>query len=505
MDLGLQFSGMNPAGMNSAGTNPAGMDTAGMNAPIAGMPVAGRVTAAVPGTPASDNVMLRPLADRMRPKRLDDVIGQDQVLAPGAPLRLMASPTTSQSVVVPGAALLYGPPGTGKTTIAHLIAEESHRRFIELSAVNARVEELRSSLSAAERLKRRGEETVLFIDEIHRYSREEQDILLPAVEKRLVTFVAATTEAPSSTLAPALLSRCIIVHLHQLGVDGLNRIVDRAVASPDGLGGSVTLDPEARKLLVLSSGGDARHALTTLEAAASRAASQATPGQVAVVTSDDVRSVIDNIPSYSVDDHYDMASALVKSMRGSNPDAAVYWATRMLDAGEDPMFIARRVVVSAAQDVGLAQPQVLQTAVAAAQAVEMVGMPDARVPLMEAIIQIAVSPKSDAVLNAANAAQKDIKDGKLGIVPLHLRNPTDADHRAAGNGMGYINPLEHGGFVAQQYMPMGIEDTEYYQPRNSGVEAKIGPWLAQYRAAMRNASGPADEGETGTSEADAVN
>lgn len=233
MDLGLQFSGMNPAGMNSAGVNPAGMDTTGMNAPIAG-----RVTAAVPGTPASDNVMLRPLADRMRPKRLDDVIGQDQVLAPGAPLRLMASPTTSQSVVVPGAALLYGPPGTGKTTIAHLIAEESHRRFIELSAVNARVEELRNSLSAAERLKRRGEETVLFIDEIHRYSREEQDILLPAVEKRLVTFVAATTEAPSSTLAPALLSRCIIVHLHQLGVDGLNRIVDRAVASPDGLGGS---------------------------------------------------------------------------------------------------------------------------------------------------------------------------------------------------------------------------------------------------------------------------
>ena len=444
---------------------------------------------------SEQNVILKPLADRMRPKNLDDVIGQDEVLEPSSPLRIMAQMPGASQVVVPGAALLYGPPGTGKTTIAHLVASQSHRRMIELTAVDSQVDELRSALSAAERLKRRGEETVLFIDEIHRYSREEQDMLLPAVEKRLVTFIAATTEAPSSTLAPALLSRCIIVHLHQLGINGLEQIIDRAVASPDGLDGRISLEPDARKLIILSSGGDARHALTTLEAAASRASHRAQDeGTDALLTSDDVRTVVDNLPSCSVEDHYDMASALVKSMRGSDVDASIYWATRMLEAGEDPQFIARRVIVCAAEDVGMAQPQALQTAVSAAQAAALVGMPDARVPLLEAVIAVAIAPKSDAVLQAALAAKADIAGGKLGIVPMHLRSTKGFgdSSTSASTDTGYRNPHDFGGFVRQQYLPYGIEDAQYYHPKHSGMETKIAPWLEQYREASQSGQTTAD-------------
>lgn len=442
---------------------------------------------------------LEPLAERMRPHRLEDVMGQEEVTAPGSPLRLMAQQTTSSTIAIPGAALLYGPPGTGKTTLAQLVAQDSGRHLMKLSAVNLHTDDLVATLATISRLRRRHEECILFIDEIHRLPRDQQDILLPVIEKRMMDFIAATTEPPSSCLAPALLSRCVVVHLHKLSVDNLEEILDRACVDQRGLKGAVRLDPEARKLIIVSSGGDARRALTTLEAAASRAIATVSDGQVSILTPDDVRAVVTDIASYSLEDQNNMASAFIKSMRGSDPDATVYWATRMLDAGEDPRFLARRVVITAARDVGMADPAALRTAMSAWEAVERLGMPDARTPLLEAAVYVAVAPKSDSMLQAAKAASDDIRtNGLRGEVPMYLRTPMDEEQKKDGEGDGYLNPHDYGGFVQQNYMPEGVGRRVYYRPKDSGMEHQLIAWVDSLRkfndgaAAAGNADGSAD-------------
>lgn len=425
---------------------------------------------------------LEPLAERMRPRRLEDVMGQEEVTAPGSPLRLMAQRTTSSTIAIPGAALLYGPPGTGKTTLSQLVAQDSGRHLMKLSAVNLHTDDLVATLATISRLRRRHEECILFIDEVHRMPRDQQDILLPVIEKRMMDFIAATTEPPSSCLAPALLSRCVIVHLHKLSFENLEEILDRACVDERGLKGAVRLDPEARKLIIVSSGGDARRALTTLEAAASRAIATVSDGQVSILKPDDVRAVVSDMASYSLEDQNNMASAFIKSMRGSDPDATIYWATRMLDAGEDPRFLARRVVITAAKDVGMADPAALRTAMSAWEAVERLGMPDARTPLFEAAVYVAVAPKSDSMFEAAKAASDDIRiNGMRGDVPMYLRTPMDDEQQKEGEGAGYLNPHDFGGFVQQSYMPEGVGRRVYYKPKDSGTEHQLIAWVDSLR------------------------
>ena len=425
---------------------------------------------------------LEPLAERMRPRRLEDVMGQEEVTAPGSPLRLMAQRTTSSTIAIPGAALLYGPPGTGKTTLSQLVAQDSGRHLMKLSAVNLHTDDLVATLATISRLRRRHEECILFIDEVHRMPRDQQDILLPVIEKRMMDFIAVTTEPPSSCLAPALLSRCVIVHLHKLSFENLEEILDRACVDERGLKGAVRLDPEARKLIIVSSGGDARRALTTLEAAASRAIATVSDGQVSILNPDDVRAVVSDMASYSLEDQNNMASAFIKSMRGSDPDATIYWATRMLDAGEDPRFLARRVVITAAKDVGMADPAALRTAMSAWEAVERLGMPDARTPLFEAAVYVAVAPKSDSMFEAAKAASDDIRiNGMRGDVPMYLRTPMDDEQQKEGEGAGYLNPHDFGGFVQQSYMPEGVGRRVYYKPKDSGTEHQLIAWVDSLR------------------------
>ncbi|MDD6462189.1 MAG: replication-associated recombination protein A [Bifidobacteriaceae bacterium] len=425
---------------------------------------------------------LEPLAERMRPRRLEDVMGQEEVTAPGSPLRLMAQRTTSSTIAIPGAALLYGPPGTGKTTLSQLVAQDSGRHLMKLSAVNLHTDDLIATLATISRLRRRHEECILFVDEVHRMPRDQQDILLPVIEKRMMDFIAATTEPPSSCLAPALLSRCVIVHLHKLSYENLEEILDRACVDERGLKGAVRLDPEARKLIIVSSGGDARRALTTLEAAASRAIATVSDGHVSILKPDDVRAVVSDMASYSLEDQNNMASAFIKSMRGSDPDATVYWATRMLDAGEDPRFLARRVVITAAKDVGMADPAALRTAVSAWEAVERLGMPDARTSLLEAAVYVAVAPKSDSIFEAAKAASDDIRiNGMRGDVPMYLRTPMDDEQQKEGEGNGYLNPHDYGGFVQQSYMPEGVGRRVYYKPKDAGMEHQLIGWVDSLR------------------------
>jgi putative ATPase len=394
----------------------------------------------------------------------------------------MSQRTTSSTIAIPGAALLYGPPGTGKTTLSQLVAQDSGRHLMKLSAVNLHTDDLVATLATISRLRRRHEECILFIDEVHRMPRDQQDILLPVIEKRMMDFIAATTEPPSSCLAPALLSRCVIVHLHKLSFENLEEILDRACVDERGLKGAVRLDPEARKLIIVSSGGDARRALTTLEAAASRAIATVSDGQVSILKPDDVRAVVSDMASYSLEDQNNMASAFIKSMRGSDPDATIYWATRMLDAGEDPRFLARRVVITAAKDVGMADPAALRTAMSAWEAVERLGMPDARTPLLEAAVYVAVAPKSDSMFEAAKAASDDIRiNGMRGDVPMYLRTPMDDEQQKEGEGAGYLNPHDFGGFVQQSYMPEGVGRRVYYKPKDSGTEHQLIAWVDSLR------------------------
>jgi putative ATPase len=421
-----------------------------------------------------------PLAVRMRPAGLDEVLGQDHLLGPGAPLRRLVEGAA------PASLLLYGPPGTGKTTLAMLVSSAIGRRFVALSALSAGVKEVRAVIEEARRrLTHSGESTVLFIDEVHRFSRTQQDALLGAVEDRIVLLVAATTENPYFSVVSPLLSRSLVLQLRSLTDEDVRTLVRRAVADERGLNGTVTLEPEAEDHVVRLAGGDARRALTALEAAADSALAT-TDGVVDLPT---VESTVDKAAvryDRQGDQHYDVISAFIKSMRGSDVDAALHYLARMIEAGEDPRFIARRLVIFASEDIGMADPTALQTATAAAQAVQLIGLPEARINLAQATIHLAIAPKSNAVVAAIDAAQADVRAGLAGAVPPALRDSHYPGAKKLGAGKRYVYPPDvPDGVAAQQYPPDELVGRNYYEPTGRGAERAIVDRLGRLRDILR--------------------
>ncbi|WP_298591940.1 replication-associated recombination protein A [uncultured Rothia sp.] len=425
-----------------------------------------------------------PLAVRMRPRTIDEVLGQDHLLTPGAPLRVLAGENAGPAG--PSSVILYGPPGTGKTTLAHVIARAPGRKFVELSAITAGVKDVRAVMDQA-LLDRDmyGTTTVLFLDEIHRFTKAQQDALLPGVENRWVILVAATTENPSFSIISPLLSRSLLLRVHSLEQSDIERLIDRALADPRGFGGAAVIDEDARAHLAAVSGGDARRSLTSLEAAAAIAFSEAeqagekSPESAAPVriTLAHATEAVDRAAiryDRSGDQHYDVVSAFIKSMRGSDADAAVHYLARMLEGGEDPRFVARRIMILASEDIGLADPQALQVATAAAQSVALVGMPEARIILSQAVIYCALAPKSNAAYNAINRAIADVRAGASGQVPVHLRDGHYAGAKQFGHGVGYVYAHDEPGHVAaQQYLPDTLRGTVYYEPTQHGFERTL--------------------------------
>ncbi|MGJ7442074.1 replication-associated recombination protein A [Aquipuribacter sp. MA13-6] len=472
----------------------------------------------------------------MRPGRVDELVGQQHLLAPGSPLRRLVEPRSGADRIGPSSVVLWGPPGVGKTSIAHLVASVPGRRYRELSAVTAGVKDVRAVIDDARHARDGLEqsETVLFIDEIHRFSRSQQDALLPAVENRLVTLVAATTENPSFSVVSPLLSRSLVLTLRPLTDDDVDGLLARALTDPRGLGGRVELSGPAREHLVRLAGGDARRALTILEAAAGAAlartaheageapesagaesagaesagadgagadgagtdgtgtdgtdADGADADRPVVVALEDAEAAVDVAAvryDREGDQHYDVASALIKSVRGSDVDAALHYLARMLEAGEDPRFVARRLMISASEDIGMADPSALQTAVAAAQCVALIGMPEARIVLGQAVVHLATAPKSNAAYLAIDAAIADVRAGKGVGVPAHLRDAHYAGAQKLGHGQGYRYAHdEPHGVAAQQYLPDDLVAAEYYRPTDRGVEARLGERLQRLRALL---------------------
>ena len=430
-----------------------------------------------------------PLAVRMRPRTLDEVVGQTHLLGPGAPLRRLVEGDAPLSVV------LWGPPGTGKTTLAMVIAHSTARRFRTLSAVTAGVKDVRQVVDEARRsLADSGRQTVLFVDEVHRFSKTQQDALLPSVENRWVTLVAATTENPFFSIISPLLSRSLLLTLEPLADEEVRALVRRALADERGLAGRVRLDPEAEDFLVRLAGGDARRALTALEAAAVED----------VVTLPLLERAVDRAAvryDRDGDQHYDVISALIKAVRGSDVDASLHYLARMLEAGEDPRFLARRLVVSASEDIGMADPSSLQVAVAAAHALELVGLPEARINLAQAVIHLALAPKSNAVLAGVDTALADVRAGRTGTVPPHLRDSHYPGAAKLGHGSkgkdgrpGYRYPHDFPGrVVAQQYAPDPVVGREYYSPGDLGVERVAAERLAGLREVLRGDRGVVPE------------
>lgn len=463
-----------------------------------------------------------PLAVRMRPRTIDEVLGQEHLLTPGSPLRVLAGENAGPAG--PSSVILYGPPGTGKTTLAHVIARAPGRKFVELSAITAGVKDVRAVMDQA-LLDRDmyGTTTVLFLDEIHRFTKAQQDALLPGVENRWVILVAATTENPSFSIISPLLSRSLLLRVHSLEQSDIESLIDRALADPRGFDGAAVIDEDARAHLAAVSGGDARRSLTSLEAAAAIAFSEAEqasaeaagshgggsaetaetdpaendPAQpdpaegsdepaeekspkpaapVRITLAHAVEAVDRAAIRYdrSGDQHYDVVSAFIKSMRGSDADAAVHYLARMLEGGEDPRFVARRIMILASEDIGLADPQALQVATAAAQSVALVGMPEARIILSQAVIYCALAPKSNAAYNAINRAIADVRAGASGQVPVHLRDAHYAGAKQFGHGDGYIYAHDAPGHVAaQQYLPDTLRGTVYYEPTQHGFERTL--------------------------------
>jgi putative ATPase len=419
-----------------------------------------------------------PLAVRMRPRTLDEVIGQRHLTSAGTPFRKLIDNDAPMSL------LLWGPPGTGKTTMAYVVSQVTKRRFVELSAVSAGVKDVRAAVEAARRtLGMSGTQTVLFIDEVHRFSKTQQDALLPAVENRWVSFIGATTENPFFSVVSPLLSRSLLLTLQPLSDDDIREVIQRAVQDPRGLGGTVTLDEAAQEHLIRLAGGDARRALTYLEAAA---LGLAEGNHIDIKTLE--RAVDRAAVRYDRDgdQHYDVISAFIKSLRGSDVDAALHYLARMIEAGEDPRFIARRLVVHASEDVGMADPTALLTAVAAAQAVEFIGLPEARINLAQAVIHISLAPKSNAVIKAINAAGADVRNGLIGAVPSHLRDAHYPGAGKVGHGEGYLYPHDFDdGIVAQRYAPDPVADRVYYEPSGHGQEARVAERAGRIKAILR--------------------
>ena len=449
---------------------------------------------------SSDAGTTPPLAVRMRPRTLDEVRGQGEALRPGSPLRRLIE--GASGAAGPMSAILWGPPGTGKTTLAHLVAGASDRRFVELSAINAGVKDVRAVMEQATRDRDLyGRQTVLFLDEIHRFSKAQQDALLPGVENRLVVLVAATTENPSFSVIAPLLSRSMLVRLESLTHDEVASLLADAVTDERGLAGEFTLSDDARDHLLRMAGGDARRSLTALEAAAGvalDAAGSERPVPIELKHAEQAMATAAVRYDRAGDQHYDVASALIKSMRGSDVDAALHYLARMLEAGEDPRFIARRIVISASEDVGMADPTALQTATAAMHAVAQIGMPEARIILAQAVVHNAVAPKSNASYRGINEAIADVRAGKGGAVPAHLRGSSYAGAADLGHGKGYrYSHDEPGGVGPQQYLPDDLVDADYYQPTDRGWEQSLGPRWASLRATIRgDRSGVDPDGRT---------
>jgi len=441
-----------------------------------------------------------PLAVRMRPRTLAEVAGQGHLLVAGSPLRRLVEPADEASRrAAPSSVILWGPPGTGKTTLAYLVASTSGRRFVELSAVTAGVKDVRAVVEdARRRLASDGSETVLFIDEVHRFTKAQQDALLPSVENRWVTLVAATTENPSFSVNSPLLSRSLLLTLQPLTTDDVRALVERAVRDERGLAGSVALDDDALDHLLRLAGGDARKALTILEAAAGAAladrgpaADDATPATVDLATMERAIDVAAVRYDRDGDQHYDVISAFIKSVRGSDVDASLHYLARMIAAGEDPRFIARRIVISAAEDVGMADPSALQTAVAAAQAVALIGMPEARIILAEAVVHLATAPKSNAAYLGIDRALADVRAGRIGSVPPHLRDAHYAGAQGLGHGKGYRYAHDEPHAVApQQYLPDELAGTRYYEPSDRGFERSVSERLTRIRSILDPAERP---------------
>ncbi|MDP9022035.1 MAG: replication-associated recombination protein A [Actinomycetota bacterium] len=486
-----------------------------------------------------------PLAARMRPRTLDEYVGQHHVVGAGSTLRALLERDELCSVV------LWGPPGSGKTSLAAVIAATTDAAWEELSAVSAGVKDVRAVIDRARtrlqaatpsdrartrlqattpsdragtRLQaatpsdgsrtglqgatpnRRGRRTVLFLDEIHRFNKAQQDALLPAVEHGWFTLVGATTENPFFELTAPLLSRCQLVRLEPLDAEAISTIVRRAVTDPDrGYGGRVALDDDARHHLVAAADGDARVALVTLEAAVEAASADAADGVVSVTLDDVVAALASKRLRYDKDgdQHYDQASAFIKSLRGSDPDAAVYWLVRMLDAGEDPRFLARRMVIFASEDVGLADRGALGLSVAAFEALDRVGLPEARFNLVHAAIALATAPKSDSVKRALGAADAAVSEAGNAAVPPHLRDAHYRGARRLGHGVGYRSPHDYAdAHVRQQYLPDELVGRVLYRPTEYGDEAQIARRVARWRSQATRSSADTtapDDGRSGAS------
>ncbi|MFE4542930.1 replication-associated recombination protein A [Arthrobacter sp. NPDC056727] len=457
-------------------------------------------------TPSRSAQPRGPLAVRMRPRTVDEVVGQQHLLGQGSPLRQLAAGAEAAGPAGPSSLILWGPPGTGKTTLAHVIARGPGRKFVELSAITAGVKDVRrvmdDALTARDLYKTT---TVLFLDEIHRFNKAQQDALLPGVEKGWVVLVAATTENPSFSVVSPLLSRSLLLTLKPLTDADIEGLLVRAVEDPRGLNNDVRLSDEALEHLVRLSGGDARRALTALEAAAgvafgdaddveSSVSGESDPGRPVTVepVTVELRHTERALDAAAVrydragDQHYDVASAFIKSIRGSDVDAALHYLARMLEAGEDPRFVARRIVISAAEDVGMADPTALQTAVAAAQAVQLIGMPEGRIILAEAVVHLATAPKSNAAYMGINRAIADVRAG-LGVgIPAHLRDAHYPGSKQLGHGVGYKYAHDAPHSVAtQQYAPDDLVGRDYYEPTANGAERDIAVRLERLRKIVR--------------------
>ena len=407
-----------------------------------------------------------PLAERLRPKNLEEVIGQDHLTGPGGPLR------TALERGRIGAVVLWGPPGTGKTTLARALAAEIEGEFVPLSAVTSGVKEVRAALDTArERIKYEGRGTILFVDEVHRFNKTQQDALLPALEEGLVDFVGATMENPSFEITAPLLSRSRVLRLRPLSEEDLTALLDRGRGAL-----KAEVSPEARTYLLRLSSGDGRRLLNALEAAASAAS-----GQVEVR---DVEGVVgEKALRYGREEHYDVVSAFIKSVRGGDPDAALHYLARMIEVGEDPMFIARRLVILASEDVGNADPHGLPLAVAAAQAVQLVGMPEGRIPLAQIATYLASAPKSNASYAAVGRALEDVQRGPVPEVPMHLRNATTGLMKNEGYGAGYrYAHSDDPEGMNDLYLPEELTGRVYYKPRESGAEKGIKERLDRWRS-----------------------